>query len=136
MQEKFLQRMFRVAAIYNVVWGVVIILLPNLPFDLCHLPRINYPFIMSGIGLFVGLYGYGYWVVAGDLRRYPQLVIIGFLGKTLGPIGWLWTVMTTAIPLRSMWLNVFNDFIWLPFFVAYFIWYRRQAHALSAAAGA
>jgi hypothetical protein len=24
-------------------------------------------------------------------------------------------------------VNLFNDFIWLPFFIAYFIWYRRSA---------
>ena len=34
---------------------------------------------------------------------------------------------------RTMWTNVFNDFIWLPFFVAYFVWYRRTGRALSAA---
>jgi hypothetical protein len=41
--------------------------------------------------------------------------------------------MTTGLPLRTMWTNVFNDLIWLPFFVAYFVWYRRQSGALSAA---
>jgi len=72
--------------------------------------------------------------VSVDLRRNLHMVVIGFLGKTLGPIGWLWTVLNTDLPLRSMWTNVFNDLIWLPFFVAYFIWYRRQYHALSATA--
>jgi len=37
--------------------------------------------MMSGLGMCIGLYGYGYWAVAQDLRRYPQLVVIGFLGK-------------------------------------------------------
>jgi len=112
----------------------VMVLFPNLLFELFGLPPMNYPFVMSGLGMCIGLYGYGYWVVAGDLRRYPQLVILGFLGKTLGPIGWFWTVVTAGLPLRTMWTNVLNDFIWLPFFIAYFIWYRRQIHALSHAA--
>ena len=71
-------------------------------------------------------------MVTGDLRRYPQLVVLGFLGKALGPIGWFWTVRTTGLPLRTMWTNVFNDFIWLPFFIAYFAWHRRQRRAVSA----
>jgi hypothetical protein len=105
---------------------------PNLLFDIFHLAHINYPFVMSGLGMCIGLYGYGYWAAASDLRRYPQLVILGFLGKTIGPVGLAWTVYTTDLPLRTMWVNVFNDFIWLAFFVAYFIWYRRQTRAVSA----
>ena len=132
--ETGLRRVFRIAAVYNAGWGIIIILFPNLPFQLWGIPPINYPFIMSGLGMAIGVYGYGYWVVASDLRRYPQMVVIGFLGKTLGPIGWFYTVLTTGLPLRTMWMNVFNDFIWLPFFIAYFVWYRRQ-HALQATAG-
>ena len=105
------------------------IVLPNLLFDLFGLPRLNYPFVMSGMAMCIGLFGYGYWMVAQDLRRNFHLVMIGFLGKTLGPIGWLWTVLTTSLPFRTMWTNVFNDLIWLPFFVAYFVWYRRQNKA-------
>jgi len=132
LSERVLKACFRVAGIYNVCWGLTVALFPNLLFQIFHLPEINYPFVMSGLGMCIGLYGYGYWVVAGDLRRYPQLVVIGFLGKAIGPIGWAWTVMTTDLPLRTMWTNVFNDFIWLPFFIAYFVWYRRQGSDLPA----
>ena len=133
LQEKLLRRVFRVAAVYNLFWGTAVTLFPNLFFEIFKLPPINYPFVMSGLGMCIGLYGYGYWVVAQDLRRYPQLVMIGFLGKALGPIGWLWTVINSDLPFRTMWTNVFNDLIWLPFFVGYFVWYRRQDRALSAA---
>jgi hypothetical protein len=132
LNEIFLRRMFRVAGVYNICWGAAMVLSPQLLFDIFRIPPINYPFVMSGLGMCIGLYGYGYWVVADDLRRYPQIVILGFLGKALGPIGWAWTVYTTDLPLRTMWTNVFNDFIWLPFFIAYFIWYRRNANAVSA----
>ena len=72
--------------------------------------------------MFVAVYGYGYWVVSRDLYRYPQLVVIGIMGKTLGPIGWVYTAAMGDIPFRSLWINVFNDLIWLPFFIAYLIW--------------
>jgi small multidrug resistance pump len=130
LSETFLRRMLRVAAVYNICWGTLVSLFPNLWFDIFAIPHINYPFIMSGLGMCIGLYGYGYWVAAGDLRRYPQMVILGFLGKTIGPLGWAWTVYSTDLPLRTMWTNVFNDFIWLPFFIAYFVWYGRQARAV------
>ena len=85
---QILRTVFRIAAVYNIAWGVAVVLFPNLFFDIFGLPHINYPFVMSGLGMCIGLYGYGYWVVAQEPRRYPQLVVIGFLGKALGPIGW------------------------------------------------
>ncbi len=125
LQEQTLRIVFRIAAVYNILWGAIVIARPTLLFELADIPPVNYPFLMSGIGMFVAVYGYGYWVVADDMRRYPQLVVIGLLGKTLGPIGWIYTVSQGLIPARTLWVNVFNDLIWLPFFIAYFIWYRR-----------
>lgn len=134
--ERLFVIVFRIAAVYNICWGLIVAVDPNLFFRIFDLPPINYPFVMSGLGMCIGLYGYGYWVASRDLLAYPQLVILGFLGKTIGPIGWFWTVVTTGLPLRTMWTNVFNDFIWLPFFIAYFVWYRRRRRDLSATARA
>ena len=125
--EKFYRRFFTIAAIYNVAWGIVIILYPNLMFQLLDLPHLNYPFLMSGIGMFVGVYGYGYWVVSREPLKYHQLVVVGLLGKTLGPIGWAYNVYLKNIPLLSMWVNVFNDLIWIPFFVGYLFWQRKTS---------
>jgi small multidrug resistance pump len=135
VSEQQLRWMFRIAAVYNIAWGTLVSVFPNLFFEIFHLPPINYPFVMSGLGMCIGLYGYGYWVVSTDLRRYPQLVVLGFLGKAIGPVGWFFTVLQTDLPLRTMWTNVFNDFLWLPFFTYYFVWYRRHRNDLSAAAG-
>ena len=128
--EKFYKTVFVCAAVYNIVWGIVVIICPNLIFDIFNIRPLNYPFLMSGIGMFVAVYGYGYWVVAQEPKRYPQLVIVGLLGKTLGPIGWAWNVYNGAIPLRSMWINVFNDLIWIPFFIAYLLWYYKNEYKL------
>ena len=123
--QKTLVTAFRAAAVYNIVWGVVVILRPDFLFSILDIAQPNYPFLMRGIGLFVAIYGYGYWAVSRDLARYPQLVVIGFLGKTLGPIGWLFTVLQGELPPRTLLVNVFNDILWLPFFIAYFVWYWR-----------
>jgi hypothetical protein len=65
-QERFLKGIFRIAGVYNIFWGAAVALFPNFLFRLFGLPDINYPFIMSGLGMCIGLYGYGYWVVAGE----------------------------------------------------------------------
>ena len=102
MGEPALRLAFRRAAGYDVCRGAATALYPNLLLERFGLPPINYPFVTSGLGMCIGLYGYGNWVVAQDLRGYPQLVVIGFPGKTIGPLGWLWTVETTGLPLRTM----------------------------------
>jgi hypothetical protein len=124
-REDLYSRIFRAAAVYNALWGTVVVLFPNLLFDALGIPRVNYPFLISGIGMMVGVYAYGYWVVAGNPRKHPELAIVGLLGKTLGPIGWAWNVWLGAIPARSLWINVFNDLVWIPFFVSYLLWQRR-----------
>ncbi|HVE77319.1 MAG TPA: hypothetical protein VNA89_00530 [Gemmatimonadaceae bacterium] len=124
--ERLFSRVFQLAAAYNLVWGATVVVFPDLPFSLLRLPPLNYPFLMSGIGMFVAVYGYGYWVVSRDLRRYPQLVVVGLLGKTLGPIGWAFTVWRGEIPARTLVINLFNDVIWLPFFIAYLAWHSRE----------
>jgi hypothetical protein len=126
--ERFYKTIFLAAAIYNVFWGSLIIIFPNLIFQLFNLPPINYPFLMSGIGMFVGVYGYGYWIVSKHPLVYPQLVVVGLLGKTLGPIGWAYHVYSGDVPFATMWVNVFNDLIWIPFFITYLIWQKNMTN--------
>jgi len=115
--EKILKFVFLLAAIYNIIWGIIVTLFPNLFFDVFGIERINYPFLMSGIGMFVGVYGYGYYVVSRHLKQYPQLVVIGLMGKALGPVGWAYHVYLGNVPAATLMVNVFNDLIWIPFFV-------------------
>jgi hypothetical protein len=126
LSERLLIRGFQLAAAYNLVWGITVVVFPNLLFEILRVAPVNYPFLMSGIGMFVAVYGYGYWIVSREPLRYPQLVIIGLLGKTLGPVGWAFAVWRGEIPARTLLINVFNDLIWLPLFVAYLVWYRRR----------
>jgi small multidrug resistance pump len=126
--ERLFAKGFQLAAGYNLVWGLTVAVFPNLLFELLGVTPVNYPFLMSGIGMFVAVYAYGYWAVSRDLLRYPQLVVVGLLGKTLGPIGWAFAVWRGEIPAHTLVINVFNDLIWLPLFVAYLAWYRRRQY--------
>src|SRR5258708_2805144 len=44
-RELLFRNVFRVAAVYNIVWGTVVVLFPNLVFEIFGLPSINYPFV-------------------------------------------------------------------------------------------
>ena len=45
-------------------------------------------------------------------------------GKTFGPLGFIYSAWTGALPWSFGWINVFNDVIWLPVF-----WRFALAHA-------
>ncbi len=121
----FLQRVqrykpwFYAAAIYNFVWGTITILFPNLFFDLIGSVRLNQPALWQVVGMFVLVYAPAYWWAARRPERHYHLIIIGLLGKILGPIGFVWSVGTDALPLAFGWTILTNDLIWWPMFFAY-----------------
>lgn len=118
----------RIAAIYNLLWGAWVILFPNHLFDWTQIDRPNYPGIWQCVGMIVGVYGIGYWVAASDFRRHWPVVLVGFLGKILGPIGFLQSAWTGALPWSWGWTIVTNDLIWwLPFGAMLYMAFRDNS---------
>ncbi|HMP15927.1 MAG TPA: AhpC/TSA family protein [Gemmatales bacterium] len=106
------------AAVYNVVWGSLVVLFPHFWFDVLGVIRPNYPELWQCIGMIVGVYGIGYGIDAfAPLVHWP-IVLVGFLGKIFGPLGYLYGVWQGTWPASFGWLNLTNDLIWLiPFFL-------------------
>ncbi len=108
----------RLAGIYNVLWGALVVLFPHLFFDLTGMERPNYPELWQCVGMIVGVYGVGYWIAASDPLRHFPIVLVGFLGKVFGPIGFAQALWTGRFPLSFGVNIVFNDLIWwVPFFL-------------------
>ncbi len=106
----------RGAALYNLIWGTWVILLPNHLFDLTGIDRPNYPGIWQCVGMIVGVYGIGYWIAARDFVRHWPIVLVGLIGKILGPIGFLQSAVTGLLPWSWSLTILFNDVVWwLPF---------------------
>ncbi|MFA6043981.1 MAG: peroxiredoxin-like family protein [Phycisphaerales bacterium] len=63
--------------------------------------------------MIVGVYGLGYWVAARDSRRHWPIVLVGFLGKILGPIGMAKSLVDGSFTPAFAINNVFNDLIWI-----------------------
>jgi len=106
----------RAAGIYNVVWGAFVILAPHALFDLFGMPRPNYPEIWQCVGMIVGVYGVGYWIAASDSRRHWPIVLVGLLGKLLGPLGFASAVARGVFPPQFGLTILTNDLIWwVPF---------------------
>jgi len=105
------------AGLYNLVWGTLVILLPNQTLTwLGVTPLPRYPQFWQCIGMVVGVYGVGYLLASRDPFRHWPVILTGLLGKILGPAGFAIAVISGALPLSMLWTIVPNDLIWwVPF---------------------
>ena len=121
------------AAGYNLVWGTwVVLLFPRAYFDLIGMEAPPYPQLWQCIGMIVGVYGVGYAIAAFDPCRHWPIVLVGLLGKMLGPIGLAQAVAEGTLPLAFGWTNLTNDLVWLvPFGLILWRIYRAPKLPLS-----
>lgn len=110
---------FYLAALYNLVWGSLNVLFPRFFFDLVGMEAPSYEALWQVVGMFVLVYAPAYWWVGRFPARHRHLVVIGLLGKVLGPLGFAWSATTARLPLVFGWTIVTNDLIWWPVFFLY-----------------
>ncbi len=104
------------AGMYNILWGAYVVLFPFSFFDFFELQRPLYPQFWQCIGMIVGVYGVGYIAAATDPLRHWPIVLVGFMGKIFGPIGFLDALLRGTFPPSFGWMILFNDLIWwIPF---------------------
>lgn len=116
----------RIAGIYNILWGAAVIVAPNLLFNLLDADPPRYPQLWQCVGMIVGVYGVGYWIAARDPFRHWPIILVGLLGKVFGPIGFVFSILTSDFPAAFAWTILPNDLIWwIPFGV---ILYRAFEH--------
>jgi len=111
------RRVLTAAGIYNLLWGLFVILRPEAFFRWASFePLPNYPQLWQCMGMVIGVYGIGYLIAASDTVRHWPIVLVGLLGKVLGPLGFVWTAGHGQLPWRFGVLIVTNDLIWwVPF---------------------
>lgn len=104
------------AAIYNLIWGAWVVLFPNAYFDWAGMERPTYPEIWQCVGMIVGVYGVGYAVAATDPMRHWPIVLVGLMGKVLGPIGFAKALIDGVFTWKAGLNIITNDLIWwIPF---------------------
>ena len=113
---RFFKLTLILAGIYNLLWGGWVVLFPSEFWSLMRLPEPNYMSLWQCIGMIVGVYGIGYLAAASDPLRHWPIVLVGLMGKVLGPIGFLNEAMHRTLPWRFGAINITNDLVWwLPF---------------------
>ena len=104
------------AGLYKRLWGAFAVLFPGAIFSWLAMPPPNYPQFWQCIGMIVGVYGIGYAIAAFDPVRHWPIVLVGFLGKVMGPLGMVQALWTGQLPWGFALNCVTNDLIWwVPF---------------------
>jgi len=117
---------FSAACAYNAIWGAAIVVFPGPLSRLVGLDVPNATPLVQVIGMIVGVYAYGYYLLARDPLRYCGLIWVAIAGKTLGPIGYVWAASSGALPWSFGWVCLFNDVIWWPAFWRFGLGYARR----------
>ena len=103
-----------IAGVQCLIWGVAIIFWPAksaLAYGFAKPPTEL--FLWQGTGLVIVLFGIGYVIASTNPLQHWLIVLIGFLEKSLGPIGMSWSAYHGQVSPKVLYLIPFNDLIWL-----------------------
>ena len=123
---RFFRVWFYVAAVYNLVWGLLAVLFPSVMLGAVGIGDLNYPQMFQVVGMIVGVYAYGYWLLARDPVRYAKFIWIGLIGKVCGPLGFVFYAVRGDLPWSFGWTILPNDLVWWPVFILFAWRYGRD----------
>jgi len=118
------RRWFLAAVVYNLAWGLAVVIDPRWFLWLADVSPSSAPLARS-IGMMVGVYAYGYLLLARDPVRYAQFIWIGLAGKAFGVVGFVVCASAGVLPWRFGWVTLTNDLVWLPAFWSFALRYAR-----------
>jgi len=122
---KLYRTCFYGAAIYNTLWAIVVIVLPTQTARIVGVDAAAFVPFVQVIGMMVGVYAFGYYLLARDPQRYCGFIWIAIAGKTLGPLGFVYYAAQGVLPWSFGWTCVLNDLIWWPAFWSFALRYAR-----------
>lgn len=117
---------FFAAAVYNALWGVAASVAPGFFLGLAGFSGRGAEILFMTIGMMVGVYAYGYWLLARDPRRYAGLIWVGLAGKTFGPLGFLVSALRGDLAWGFGLTILLNDLIWWPAFWSFALRHARR----------
>ena len=103
----------KLAGVYNILFGLWVLGMPGAWFSISGMEQPRYPFLWQCIGMIVGVYGVGYLAASSAPLKHWPIVLVGFLGKVFGPIGFVFAASQGDLPWQAGWMILFNDLIWL-----------------------
>jgi hypothetical protein len=99
---------------YNILAGVTMLCFYHESFKVMGVakPQMNLPIQL--VGMLVGLFGIGYWLVAANPAENRNLLVLGFWSKLLGSALGVYYVAAGKLPLAFLAVLFVSDVAYLP----------------------
>jgi hypothetical protein len=123
----WMRKVLLAAGFYNIAFAVWAICWPHLWFDWIGAERLNHPIIWQGAGLVMGILGIALIFSARNPIQSWPTILIAFFKFTASTVFFCTAFFNQEIPIRSVWMLIINDFIWLAPFAA-MLWICLRAH--------
>ena len=102
------------ATVNNVLAGIGMIVFYHEGFKMLGIPKPGLKLPIQLVGIFVLLFGVGYYLVARNPVENRNLLFLGFLSKLLGSMFGLFYVANGSMPLVFVLLLLVADIAYLP----------------------
>jgi len=125
--EKWMKFLLRFVAAFNVGAGLFMLIGYHETYKIIGMEKPSISFPIQLVGILVGLFGVGYYLVVKNPIENRALLMLGFWSKFLGSCLGTYYVVRGQLPLRFVAIYFFADVIYLPPF--YLILQRLYALA-------
>lgn len=110
----WMRYLLRFVAVYNLLAGLTLLVFYHEAFKIMGVkkPDMNLPIQL--VGVMVGLFGVGYWMVARRPLLNRNILVLGFWSKALGSALGVYYVVLGKLPPVFLAVLFFADIIYLP----------------------
>ncbi len=113
---------------WHVILGIAMVIAPGAFFALARIAPLNYLPVWQGVGVMTAVMGVAYAIAARNPLRYWPVIMIGFIPKVLGPIGYAVSLVRGTLPRAFGTLVIIHDLVWLAPF-AMLLWLAVRDNA-------
>ncbi|MFN8669860.1 MAG: SelL-related redox protein [Gemmatimonadaceae bacterium] len=125
---QWLRQVLVFAGAWHLILGAAMVIAPNAFFTFTKIAPLNYPQVWQGIGVMTAVMGVAYAVTARNPLRYWPVIMIGFIPKLVAPLGFVFGMVTGALPRAFGALVVVHDLLWIaPFGMLLWLAVRENA---------
>lgn len=114
--KAWMRWVLRLAAAYNIVWGLWVMLWPDAVFHMFRVAAPPYPEFWQTIGLFTAMIGVGQAFASRAPLKHWIIVMVSLLVEVMTPYGFWLGVQKQHLPAAALWMIGLNDIVWwIPF---------------------
>jgi hypothetical protein len=122
----------RFVAGYNISAGLFMVFASRAAYKLIGMPNPKIHFPIQLVGILVGLFGVGYYLVSRRPLENVNLLLLGFLSKLLGSCLATGYVLAGILPLHFVGVYFVSDVVYLPPFYIILARLRRMERSARA----